>query len=389
MKNILFLLLLSFFASSQTCAQVDDSKLLELIESQRYNDVASYLESIYPNGAQDAKTTSRLAYAYYMSGNLVKAESNYLSLLKLDSTRISTLNSLAAIANKRGNYPQMINYYNKILKIDSTNFFYIKQIANAYQQLDNEELSTLYLQKANKINPEDADVVYDLCKIHILNGKKEEAREVLKPALKADSSNMLLLRTALKLNSYDNLFSEVIKLGEKLLEIGDSSSETYNLLGQAYYYNKNFEKSIKIFQQIIIDTNGNGSETVFYFLGLNYRKLNNLKKSNEFFNRAIAKGISENICIYYQELGANREETNQFTTSIYNYKKALEFSDDIEKVYIVNYSIARIYDAELKQPKTALKYYKEYLKNANKSKKYDKPYIEYSEARVKEITLAK
>jgi tetratricopeptide (TPR) repeat protein len=384
MKNILFLLLLSFFASSQTCAQVDDSKLLELIESQRYNDVASYLESIYPNGAQDAKTTSRLAYAYYMSGNLVKAESNYLNLLKLDSTRISTLNSLAAIANKRGNYPQIIIYYNKILKIDTNNFYIIKQIANAYQQLDNDTLSTYYLEKANSLNPEDADVAYDLSIIYMLNTFLEKAIVVLKPALKADSSNLLLQRASLKLNGYQGQYPDMVKIGEILIGLGDTSNETYNLLAQAYYYTNNYQNCINYMQKII-DADAD-NETTYYFMALSYRKLNNLIKSNDNFNIAIEKAISKNISVYYQELGINREDTKQYSSSIYNYKKALEYSS---KLYIVNYSLARIYDAELKQPKTALKYYKEYLKNANKSKKYDKPYIEYSEARVKEITLAK
>jgi tetratricopeptide (TPR) repeat protein len=389
MKNILFLILLNFFVGFNTYAQVDDSKLLDLIESQRYNDVATYLESVYPSGSNDPKVISRLAYAYYMSGNLVKAESNYLSLLQKDSTKISTLNNLASIANKRGNYSQMIVYYNKILDIDSTNFYIIKQVASAYQQLDNETLATLYLEKANSINPLDADVVYDLSKIYIVNGLRDEARSILKPAFKADSSNMLLLKIGLKINYYDNLFLEVIKLGETLINIGDTSGETYNFLGQAYYYTKKYKNSISMFQQIITDTNGAGNETTFYFLGLNYRRLNDLIKSNEFLNKAVAKSISENISIYYQELGINREETKQFTSSIYNYKKALEFSGDVESVNIVNYSMARIYDAELKSSKTAVKFYKEYVKNANPKKKSEIPYIEYSKARVKEITLSK
>jgi tetratricopeptide (TPR) repeat protein len=200
---------------------------------------------------------------------------------------------------------------------------------------------------------------------------------------------MLLLRAGLKINYYDNLFLEVIKLGETLIGIGDTSGETYNFLGQAYYYTKKYKNSIPLFQQIITDTNGAGNETTFYFLGLNYRRLHDLVKSNDFLNKAIAKSISENISIYYQELGINREETKQFTSSIFNYKKALEFSDDLEKVNIVNYSMARIYDAELKSPKTAVKFYKEYVKNANPKKKSEIPYIDYSKARVKEITLAK
>jgi tetratricopeptide (TPR) repeat protein len=387
MKNILFLILLNFFVGFNTYAQVDDSKLLDLIESQRYNDVATYLESVYPSGSNDPKVISRLAYAYYMSGNLVKAESNYLSLLQKDSTKISTLNNLASIANKRGNYPQMINFYSKILAVDSTNFYIIKQIAYSYQQLDNDTLSFDFFEKANKINPTDAEVAYDLSKIYMSNLLFDKSIKVLNPALEADSTNLLLLRSLLKLNGMLNKFPEMVKAGELLIRLGDTSNETYNQLAQAYYYTNNYKKCIEYNEKII--SGKAETETTFYFMGLGYRKLNNLEKSNEFLNKAVAKSISENISIYYQELGTNREETKQFTSSIYNYKKALEFSGDVESVNIVNYSMARIYDAELKSSKTAVKFYKEYVKNANPKKKSEIPYIEYSKARVKEITLSK
>ena len=98
-------------------------------------------------------------------------------------------------------------------------------------------------------------------------------------------------------------------------------------------------------------------------------------------NASINASISNNIDVYYQELGVNRESLKQYKTSLINYKKALEYDGS----NTINYSIARIYDAELKLPITALSYYKAYLKKANKKDKDDLPYIEYSEARVKEI----
>ena len=383
MKNIILFLFFTLFIGFKTYSQVDDAKLLDLIESQRYQDVATYLERIYPNGSNEPKIISRLAYAYYMSGDLVKAENNYLALLKIDSTKIATINSLAGIANKRGNYPQMINYYDKLLKLDSSNFFILKQTAFAYQQLDNETLSFNFFEKANKVNATDAEIAYELSKIYMSNLLFEKALNVLTPALKQDSSNLLLQRASLRLNGFLKNFKEMVKIGETLIKLGDTSNETYNQLAQAYYYTNDYKNCLS-YNQKIIDAEAE-TETTFYFIGLSYRKLIDLKKSNEFLNRAIAKGISDNICIYYQELGANREASNQFTTSIYNYKKALEFADEIEKVNMVNYSIARIYDAKLKQPKTAVKYYQQYIKDANPKKKSEIPYIDYSKARVKEI----
>ena len=376
MKNMILYFTILICFSSSVKAQVDNNKLLELIESQRFNELASYLESVYPNGTDDPKILIRLGYAYYMSGNLSKAETNYLQLLRKDSTNFSTLNSLANVANKRGNYKQVINYYKRILAIDSTNFYTTKQTAFAFAQVDDVDQEFKYLKKANTLNPLDADMAYDYGLRLITQSKSLKADSVFKTALKADSSNIILLKGILTINYATNNYKEVVRIGEKLIGLGDESSDTKNKMGISFYYVKEYQKCIDILKQLKV-----GTETSYYFSALSYRKLKQIDKSNDFINEAITLSVSENIPIYYQELGVNRESLKQFKTSLFNYKKALEFDGNNAN----NYSIARIYDAELKQPKTALSYYKTYLRKANKLDKDDLPYIQYSEARVKEI----
>ena len=379
MKNIIlyFTILICFSTSSK--AQVDNNKLLELLESQRFNELASYLESVYPNGTDDPKILIRLGYAYYMSGNLSKAETNYLQLLRKDSTNFSTLNSLANVANKRVNYKQVINYYKRILAIDSTNFYTTKQTAFAFAQADDIDQEFKYLKKANTLNPLDADVAYEYGLRLITRLAVLKADSVFRTALTADSTNIILLKGILSINYINDNYKEVVSIGEKLIALGDGSNETKNKTGVAYYYTKDYLKCIEM--MMALETAKVSTETTYYFTALSFRKLNQLDKSNNFMNAAINASISNNIKIYYQELAVNRESLKQFKNSLFNYKKALEFDGNNAN----NYSIARIYDAELKQPKTALSYYKTYLRKANKLDKGDLPYIQYSEARVKEI----
>lgn len=379
MKNILLFFIGLISLSTVAKAQVDNNKLLELIESQRFNELASYLESVYPNGTDDPKILNRLGYAYYMSGNLPKAESNYLKLLEKDSTNFSTINNLANVANKRGNYKQVIEYYKRILVIDSTNFYTTKQTAFAYGQISDNEQEFKYLKKANVLNPLDADVAYDYGIRLITRLALLKADTVLKVALTADTTNIILLKGILSINYINENYKEVALKGEKLFALGDGSNETKNKVGIAYYYLKDYQKCIDL--MMALEEAKVATETTYYFTALSYRKLKQLDKSNDFMNAAINAGISNNMDIYYQELGVNRESLKQYKNCLFNYKKALEYDGN----NTINYSIARIYDAELKQPKTALNYYKAFLKKANKKDKDDLPYIEYSEARVKEI----
>ena len=196
-----------------------------------------------------------------------------------------------------------------------------------------------------------------------------KADSVFRTALTADSTNIILLKGILSINYINDNYKEVVSIGEKLIALGDGSNETKNKTGVAYYYTKDYLKCIEM--MMALETAKVSTETTYYFTALSFRKLNQLDKSNNFMNAAINASISNNIKIYYQELAVNRESLKQFKNSLFNYKKALEFDGNNAN----NYSIARIYDAELKQPKTALSYYKTYLRKANKMDKNCEKFI--------------
>ncbi|MBU2047223.1 MAG: hypothetical protein KJ712_10885, partial [Bacteroidetes bacterium] len=110
-----------------------------------------------------------------------------------------------------------------------------------------------------------------------------------------------------------------------------------------------------------------------------------IELSNDYLNKAIVAGISNNINIYYQELASNREKQKMYGTSLYDYQKAQEFSED----NAVNYSIALLYDQYLQKPKSALIYYQKFLKDVDAKIKGNQPYIDFCEARIKEIKAMK
>nr|MBC7612719.1 hypothetical protein [Pseudopedobacter sp.] len=382
MKNIFltFLILTSVLLAN---AQVDNAKLLDLMESQHFQEAANYLESLYPNGTDDPKIIHRLAYSYLMSGNLPKAEQNYQALLQKDSTNISVLNSLASIASKKGNSKKVMAFYQKIYDLDSTNFNIVKQMAYTYVKLGNGNDYKDYLTKANRLNPKDGDVASDLALILTATKKYAKADSVLDIALKADSLNIILLRGKFFIKDATMDYKSVIKIGEMIFSLADSTVDVENKVAQAYYYTKDYRKSLELMQAI--DRKDLANETTFYYMGLCYRKLDQVELSNDYLNKAIVAGISNNINIYYQELAANRETQKMYGTSLYDYKKAQEFSED----NTVNYSIARIYDQYLQKPKSALIYYQKFLKDVDAKIKGNQPYIDYCEARIKEIKTMK
>ncbi|HKG07422.1 MAG TPA: hypothetical protein VKB19_13220, partial [Pedobacter sp.] len=100
MKRILliFALLLSVKAlRAQDSLKLDNAKLLEFYQTQKYGEAAQYLEKIYKPDTRNPKELSQLGYLYMMAGKLPDAEKSYLKVYELDSASLPALFSLAGI----------------------------------------------------------------------------------------------------------------------------------------------------------------------------------------------------------------------------------------------------------------------------------------------------
>jgi tetratricopeptide (TPR) repeat protein len=342
----------------QSKAVLDNEKLLEYYQTQKYIDAAQYLKSIYAEDTQDEKEISQLAYANMMAGKLPEAEKNYLKLHDKQPQNLPVLFSLANINLRRGNDEKAKAYYMDILKIDSTNFTVYKQLAN----LNKGEMNLAkigYLEKANGINPIDPDVVFDLCELYFKMNFFDKASNILRPALDADSTNLQLLKMKMPISMANKKYDEAIKTGEKLLSYGDSSTFVLNNLGKSYFFILDYKNALKHF--LVIENKSMDSEALYYAIGLSYRGLKDYKSAIPYLEKAIQEGISTKIASYYGLLGDSFEGVNKNTEANTAYKKGLQFENNGSLLY----NIALVYETKLNDKKNAIDYYEQYLKTIN------------------------
>ena len=339
-------------------AVLDNEKLLEYYQTQKYIDAAQYLKTIYAEDTQDEKEISQLAYANMMAGKLPEAEKNYLKLHDKQPQNLPVLFSLANINLRRGNDEKAKAYYMDILKIDSTNFTVYKQLAT----LNKGELNLAkigYLKKANEINPIDPDVVFDLCELYFKMNFFDKASNILQPALDADSTNLQLLKMKMPISMANKKYDEAIKTGEKLLSYGDSSTFVLNNLGKSYFFILDYKNALKNF--LVIESKSMDSEALYYGIGLSYRGLKDYKNAIPYLEKAIQEGISTKIASYYGLLGDSFEGINKNTEANAAYKKGLQFENNGSLLY----NIALVYETKLNDKKNAIDYYEQFLKTIN------------------------
>jgi len=355
---LFFAVVSSLITYAQDKPVLDKEKLLEYYQMQKYTDAAQYLQTVYTEDTQDEKEISQLAYANMMAGKLPEAEKNYLKLLEKQPQSLPVLFSLANINLRRGQDEKAKNYYMDILKIDSTNFTVYKQLAS----LNKGEMNLAkidYLQKANAINPTDADVVFDLCEIYFKMNFFDKASNILEPALSADSTNLQLLKMKMPISMAKKKYDETIQTGQKLLSYGDSTTFVLNNLGKSYFFVLDYKNALKSF--LAIESKSMDSEALYYSIGLSYRGLKDYKSAIPYLEKAIQEGISTKIASYYGLLGDSYENVNKNTEANASYKKGLQFDNNGSLLY----NIALVYETKLSDKKSAIDYYEQYLKTIN------------------------
>ena len=378
MKNCLSLLsLIVLTLNCRAQQKVNDAMLLDMYQSQHFKEAADYLKSVYQEPITDLKVLSRLAYTYQMANKMPEALAYYQRYYDRDSTNIAVLFSLASISSKRSNNANAIKYFNKITAIDSANFMVYKQLGLLYGDGLDTVNAVKNLQKANRLNAEDADVAAELSFYLLTKKKYKEAEAILQHAIAADSTNIFLLRSLMKLDYAATNYAETINVCKRMLDLGDISSDIYNKQGSSYFELKNYECCIDAFFNLPLAFQ---TERVEYLMAMSYKRLKDYPNTVKYLNLTLQLSISQNTYAYYNEMADTHQKMHQAKKAVVNYQKSLFF----EETPVVFYTLASMYDENLKDKKSAIKYYKKYLDTHPPLKQ--KQYADYALSRIKMLS---
>ncbi|MDP2415817.1 lipopolysaccharide assembly protein LapB [Daejeonella sp.] len=163
-----------------------------------------------------------------------------------------------------------------------------------------------------------------------------------------------------------------------IIRDGDRSPNIVKMLEEAYYSIGKYQQAIDILEGM--EANDMKTESTLYFIAMSYKALKNYNKSVDYLNKTIKESISTNTAGYYAQIGDVMEKSQLTSKSLEAYQKSLFFDNKP----LTLYTIATIYDQKLKQPKTALSYYKRYINS--KPPVEQKAYIEYCNYRISQLS---
>ena len=370
-------LLFAINASAQESSKMDNSILLDLYQNQHFAEAADYLKKTNPEPVNDLKILSGLAYASQMAGRLPDAETYYERVFKADTGNTAVIFNLGNLNIRRGNNAKALSYFRKILLQDSTNFNVYKQIATIAQNSGDIKTEIINLQKANKINPNEPDVAYDLAVFYINYKQFKFADTVIRTALKADTANLLLLTGKAQIDFNLDKYKETIAECNSLINAGEQTSQVIRMLGTSYFNVQKYNDCISTFN--LLEQSQTATETSYYYTAMSYKALKNNKLAIEYFEKAIKESISGNAAAYYGEMADTFDVMGLPKKAVSTYQKSLLYGF----LPLSYYSIAWLYDSKLKNKSLALSNYRKFLKSNPPENK--KAYIDYAKRRIGEL----
>lgn len=253
--------------------------------------------------------------------------------------------------------------FQKALELNDKNKLILEELGKSYIKTEQYKKAIEIYEELKKFEPKNISIWITIAEIYREINKGKKALEFYEEALKIEPDNQELLIKIAK--AREDIGHNIIALGyyEKAQKISPDTFIYWYSLGEAYYYNDQYEKSIDAYlkalnmdevrlseQQISIDK-------IWVSLGLSYSMHENPDKAIEAFEAALK--INPENSNAYSNLGDIYDEKEEYDKAIDFYQKTLSFEPEDLKSLI---SLGNLY-LKQKNYKKAIEVYEKAIKN--------------------------
>ena len=319
-------------------------------------DVLNQLLEEYPD---DIPIILQLALCYDAISQYSKGIDCYDNLLRIDSTNTHFEVRKADLLFKAEKYSSALDAYSRIDLSYNPNYL-TRCIAMCYEKLNQQDMARDYFSKAWEINDQDSYSANSLVKIQVKEEDYLSAFDNSEKFIKMDSANATM--NALNAFVYYNLnfYDVAIDRFEKCLQQGDSSLLVNRSLGIAYYITEKDSLAHPLLQHAFLQDTTNTN--LLYVLGKVNFKLGYYPEAVECFTKLREKITISNFLLFTtnKELAMALEKNGEFQNAIDAYSAALRFSQNNNDRMELYFSMAQIWDKELKNYYNAISSYRQY-----------------------------
>jgi len=336
-----------------------------LYQKGEYNEAIPKLEHSIANGNNDGRICYQLGFCYEQTGNLEKAEENFLKASELldQQNPLHKYNyyakyHIAIIEKNKGNLDNAIQWINKAIDTSPGEPSGYNLLGWLLAEKGDINGAIRNYEYSFKIAPEQEDALYNLAVLYYMKGNKGKAKEYFQKLLKINPEN----KKAKAYISYLQGETSALESGLSRLILPDPSLRHCYLAQEAFKEGdlekarEEYELAIETNPESIIGHFGLGVVYEFNREGERYGKGCNLEKSSFHYEKVLQLNpflvnAMYNLAVIYQK------EEDDFNAKRL-YLRILRLNPDDTRTH---YNLAVLYDNRLKNLQKAVYHYKRCL----------------------------
>jgi tetratricopeptide (TPR) repeat protein len=285
-----------------------------------------HLQRVRPTNLE---TRFNLTRAYLRAGRIAEGLKtvNELSADNKDNVQLhSTLGVLLA-SEKQYRAAQLELERANALQPEAFEILY--NLGQTYLRAGEYPKAEVVLGRAAKLKPDSAETLYLLAQVYADQSRPVDALDLLARAHRRAPQNTDIIFLLARVSMTQNYFEDAIPLLESGLQIAPGRADLHAALGESYFMSGKAEKAIEEFKVLIgLDR----SARSYAFLGLSYRHLGRFDEAKKYFQEGLKLDRRNASCLF--NLGYIEERQGNHAAAEALFQQTLRVSPDYSEALL-------------------------------------------------------
>ncbi len=303
-----------------------DTLLQSLMRQQKFHEAVPLLQNYVNQFPDNISLWEQIAEIYSQTGQNAPARNAWETILQLDSTHLNALYQLGAIHLNAEDYIRAELCFDKLVSIEPEHTYYLKMQARI-KSLRNKSIEAFSAYSAaNKLNPNDLDVIRALADIFHANEQYHESDSLIAAGLLLDPDHFKLRKMQIEACYSLKYYEHTMQLLEELKETPYFNNYFRRMLSICYIQNGRHSDALEVLNTI--EEPDQNEEYTFFYLSKAYQGLGNKVLARHWMQKTIETCKHPNEGKYWYMLANILIEAELYTLAKDAYLKSRNFLDD-------------------------------------------------------------
>jgi len=236
-------------------------------------------------------------------------------------------------------------------------FEILYNLGQSYLRAGEYAKAELNLNRAQKLKPDSPETLYLLAKVYSDQNRSVDALDLLVRAHKLAPENTDIIFLLARVSMTQNYFEDAIPLLESGTKIAPKRADLHAALGESYFMSGKVEKAIEEFKVLIeLDP----SARSYAFMGLSYRHLGRFDEARKYFQEGLKIDSRNASCLFNMGYIEGRQGNQAAAEQLF--QKALQSNPNYSEA-LLELANLRIADKKFEEAAALLKRYVKVSRN--------------------------